>query len=106
MTYALRDISAFNRVLFNGLLIDSRAAKMSKTAGNVTDPDLIINEMGVDRFRLMIIRNITGSKFIRHQESPQVRKLLRKLQSIVNFMGDVRGIKLRIISGICDYVSA
>ncbi|MBD3352593.1 MAG: valine--tRNA ligase [Candidatus Lokiarchaeota archaeon] len=41
----------FEHVWISGLGMDQHGKKMSKTKGNVIDPDLVINKYGVDTFR-------------------------------------------------------
>jgi len=51
---AVNGIRPFNTVLTHGFVMDEQGRKMSKSLGNVVDPDEIIKEYGADILRLWV----------------------------------------------------
>ena len=51
---AVNNIRPFNTVLTHGFVMDEQGRKMSKSLGNVVDPDEIIKEYGADILRLWV----------------------------------------------------
>jgi isoleucyl-tRNA synthetase len=51
---AVNDIRPYNNVLTHGFVMDEQGRKMSKSLGNVVDPDEIMQEYGADVLRLWV----------------------------------------------------
>ena len=51
---ATKDIAPYRNVLTHGFVVDDKGQKMSKSKGNVVDPEKIINENGADILRLWV----------------------------------------------------
>lgn len=79
------DCLPFKKVFFHGLITDSIGRKMSKSLENVINPDECISSLGLDIFRLRILRLATFSKYIKFGlEQDQEHKLINKLYNLRN----------------------
>ena len=82
------DSVSFRNCVVNGLLLDAKGEKMSKTRGNALDPFAVIEEHGVDRVRWYMMSNsppwedlkfsLTGVKEVE-------RKLFSTLTNVYSF---------------------
>lgn len=81
----VEDHLPFERVFFHGLIVDSLGRKMSKSLENVINPDECISSLGLDVFRLRVLRLVTSSKYIKFSlEQDQEHKLINKLYNLRN----------------------
>jgi len=87
-SWLLRGGPAFEHAWIHGMGVDKHGRKMSKSLGNVIDPDAIIGKHGSDAFRLWITGECTiGDDFrINEQKIQGAAKFLQKLVSVVNFV--------------------
>ena len=51
---ATNNIAPYKEVLTHGFVVDNKGQKMSKSKGNVIEPEKVINENGADIFRLWV----------------------------------------------------
>lgn len=86
ITSLLSNKIAFKKVFFHGLIVDKYGKKMSKTLGNVVDPDTLISSEGKDAFRLMIMYNTTYGKFIYHNKPSHIEKIKLRIDSIIDLI--------------------
>jgi isoleucyl-tRNA synthetase len=79
----------FRQVLTHGFLIDVDGRKMSKSLGNVIDPDEVVKKVGSDAFRLWIAGESTvGDDFrINEEKIAGAGKFLQKLANVAAFVG-------------------
>jgi valyl-tRNA synthetase len=80
---------AFEHAWITGLGMDKQGRKMSKSLGNVIDPDLIIQKVGSDAFRLWIAgESMVGDDFrINEEKIAGAGKFLQKLANVAAFVG-------------------
>ncbi len=78
----------FEHVVIHGMGMDARGRKMSKSVGNVIEPDVVLDKYGSDAFRLWIAGECTiGDDFrIDEQKIQGTGKFLQKLANVVNFV--------------------
>lgn len=79
---------AFEHCWITGLGMDKQGRKMSKSLGNVIDPDLIVQKVGSDAFRLWIAGESTvGDDFRINEEKIQgAGKFMQKLANVCAFV--------------------
>ncbi len=87
-THLLRDEKAFEHAWITGLGMDKQGRKMSKSLGNVVDPDEVIAKVGSDAFRLWIAGESTvGDDFrINEEKIAGAGKFLQKLANVAAFV--------------------
>jgi valyl-tRNA synthetase len=87
-TLLLRGEKAFEHCWITGLGMDKSGRKMSKSLGNVIDPDDIIRKVGSDAFRLWIAGESTvGDDFrINEEKIAAAGKFLQKLANVAGFV--------------------
>lgn len=60
-------------LVVHGFVVGEKGEKMSKSVGNVVDPDVVINggkvSVGVGRFRPAVIRHIPQTSTSKHKKS-------------------------------------
>ncbi|MEK6985299.1 MAG: class I tRNA ligase family protein [Candidatus Thermoplasmatota archaeon] len=80
---------AFQHAWITGLGMDKQGRKMSKSLGNVIDPDEVIKKVGSDAFRLWIAGESTvGDDFrINEEKIAGMGKFLQKLANVCGFVG-------------------
>ncbi|MFO1533361.1 MAG: class I tRNA ligase family protein [Thermoplasmatota archaeon] len=80
---------AFEHCWVTGLGMDKQGRKMSKSLGNVIDPDLIVQKVGSDAFRLWIAGESTvGDDFrINEEKIAGAGKFMQKLANVASFVG-------------------
>lgn len=78
----------FKEVYFNGLVLDERGQKMSKSKGNVLNPMDVITEYGSDAFRLGIVMNRTAGQNQAFSPATVIagRNFCNKLWNIARFI--------------------
>ncbi|MEA3190696.1 MAG: valyl-tRNA synthetase [Thermoplasmata archaeon] len=88
-TWLLRGEKAFEHAWITGLGMDKQGRKMSKSLGNVIDPDLIVQKVGSDAFRLWIAGESTvGDDFrINEEKIAGAGKFMQKLANVAAFVG-------------------
>ncbi|HUR61562.1 MAG TPA: class I tRNA ligase family protein, partial [Candidatus Thermoplasmatota archaeon] len=88
-TWLLAGRKPFQHAWITGLGMDKQGRKMSKSLGNVIDPDLIIGKVGSDAFRLWIAGESTvGDDFrINEEKIAGAGKFLQKLANVAAFVG-------------------
>ena len=87
LTYTITNKIAFRKVLFHSLITDQKMKKMSKSLGNVIDPDQLIQTHGLTTLRLVVLESLSNLKYTYFKlDSSKVRKLVKKLYSLVNFL--------------------
>ncbi len=87
-SFLLKGKSGFENAWIHGMGMDKHGRKMSKSVGNVIDPDTIIDKHGADAFRLWIAGECTiGDDFrIDEQKIQGTGKFLQKLANVTNFV--------------------
>ncbi len=87
-SHLLHDRPGFDTAWIHGMGMDKHGRKMSKSVGNVIDPDEILEKFGSDAFRLWIAGECTiGDDFrIDEQKIQGTGKFLQKLVNVVNFV--------------------
>ena len=87
-TWLLRGEKPFEHAWITGLGMDKQGRKMSKSLGNVIDPDLIIQKVGSDAFRLWIAGESTvGDDFrINEEKIAGAGKFMQKLANVAAFV--------------------
>ncbi len=88
-SWLLEGRKAFEHAWITGLGMDKQGRKMSKSLGNVIDPDEVINKLGADAFRLWITGECgVGDDFRINEEKIQgAGKFLQKLANVAAFVG-------------------
>ncbi len=88
-TQLLRGTKAFQHAWITGLGMDKQGRKMSKSLGNVIDPDEVVKKVGSDAFRLWIAAESTvGDDFrINEEKIAGMGKFLQKLANVAGFVG-------------------
>ncbi len=87
-SHLLRGKPAFQTAWIHGMGMDKHGRKMSKSLGNVINPDEILDQFGSDAFRLWISGECTiGDDFrINTQKIQGASKFLQKLANVANFV--------------------
>ncbi|HEV8360137.1 MAG TPA: valine--tRNA ligase [Candidatus Thermoplasmatota archaeon] len=87
-SYQLLGEPGFRHVWITGLGMDEQGRKMSKSLGNVIDPDEILREHGADAFRFWAASESTiGDDFrISRDRIAGARKFLTKLHNVARFI--------------------
>jgi valyl-tRNA synthetase len=80
---------AFEHCWITGLGMDKQGRKMSKSLGNVIDPDVVVQKVGSDAFRLWIAGESTvGDDFrINEEKIAGAGKFMQKLANVAAFVG-------------------
>ncbi|MFO1534328.1 MAG: class I tRNA ligase family protein, partial [Thermoplasmatota archaeon] len=88
-TWLLEGRKPFGHAWITGLGMDKQGRKMSKSLGNVIDPDLIVGKVGSDAFRLWIAGESTvGDDFrINEEKIAGAGKFMQKLANVAAFVG-------------------
>lgn len=79
---------AFKNCVVNGLVLDEKGEKMSKTKGNTVDPFAVIQRYGADSVRWYLMSNSApweDLKFTERGIREAQRKLFRTLANVYNF---------------------
>ncbi len=76
----------FKDVLISGWVLDSKGKKMSKSKGNVVEPQKVFDEFGVDAFRYWAAGASPGTDHNFNQEEVRVgKKTVTKLWNVMKF---------------------
>src|SRR5262245_25202019 len=88
MGLRFRKAIPFEQVYFNGLVRDAKGQKMSKTKGNVIDPDDLITEYGADpiRFTLAILASPGSDIPVARERIDGYRAFANKLWNATRFV--------------------
>ena len=86
---AIMDKPAYRNVLVNGLILDKHGEKMSKSKGNVTDPNGLLERHGADALRWYLIANSEPWENIKFQEQALVEIRNRIFGTVENMYGFV-----------------
>lgn len=83
----------FKDVYFNGLVLDEKGQKMSKSKGNVINPMEVLSEYGSDALRLGIVasRSAAQNQALSLSKIVAGRNFCNKLWNISRFIGDKLG---------------
>ena len=82
------DDVAFKNCVVNGLILDEKGEKMSKTKGNAADPFEVIKQYGADRVRWYMMSNSPPWEDIKFSERGIIevqRKFFSTLENVYNF---------------------
>ncbi len=87
-SYLYNGEKPFDNAWIHGMGMDKNGRKMSKSVGNVIDPDTILDKYGSDAFRLWIAGECTiGDDFrIDEQKIQGTGKFLQKLANVAKFV--------------------
>ena len=84
---ALYDKPPYKAVLTHGFVVDSEGKKMSKSVGNVTNPQVIVNSYGADILRLWAISSDWSTDIrIGDETLKRCIEAYRKLRNTARFM--------------------
>ncbi len=84
---ALHDRAPYKTVLTHGFVVDETGRKMSKSVGNVVEPDEVIKQYGADVLRLWVASvNYTDDVPIGKNMLAQLAEVYRKLRNTVRYM--------------------
>jgi len=88
--YLLFQKKPFEHVWITGLGMDKEGKKMSKSKGNVIDPDYIISKYGVDAFRFWAatVSHIGDDFRIDEEKIANTGKILNKIFNIAKFISN------------------
>lgn len=84
----LFDSVAYKNVVANGLVLDKKGNKMSKTSGNTVDPFMVVNEYGADAVRWYLLSNSSpwdNTKFDLEGVKETQRKFFGTLYNVYGF---------------------
>lgn len=90
---AVKGIAPYKAVLTHGFVLDQKGQKMSKSVGNVVDPDEIVNKHGSDVLRLWVASsNYKMDVNIGPEVIKQVVENKRKIRNTLRFiLGNLNG---------------
>ena len=84
---AVNGQAPYKAVLSQGFVLDGEGYKMSKSVGNVIDPNDVANDMGADIIRLWSISVDTEADVrVSHDILNQVAEVYRKIRNTVRFL--------------------
>jgi isoleucyl-tRNA synthetase len=84
MTFGRRP---FESVLFHGFLLDAHGIKMSKSKGNVVEPNEVIEKYGRDTLRFYFVsKEVWNDYFFRWGDVHEVARKLRIIRNVFNFV--------------------
>jgi isoleucyl-tRNA synthetase len=89
----------FENIVVHGMVLDVGKRKMSKSAGNITSPQEIINKYGRDYLRYYLSKISKGEDFaFDESEFSEIGKVLRILVNVNNFVSqlDRKKAKLKV----------
>ncbi|OGI01101.1 MAG: isoleucine--tRNA ligase [Candidatus Melainabacteria bacterium GWF2_37_15] len=84
---ATKDRAPYKAVLTHGFVLDAQGRKMSKSMGNVTEPQKIVNQYGADVLRLWVASvDYTNDVKIGDNIVQQLVEVYRKVRNSVRFI--------------------
>jgi valyl-tRNA synthetase len=91
------DVIPWKQIYINGIVSDSEGRKMSKSKGNIVDPEFFLGEYGADAVRYWASTVIPGDDaYVREQDFVRGRKIVIKLfnaAKLVNMLTGSRVVK-------------
>lgn len=86
----ISDKNAFKNVIVTGLVLGNDGSKMSKSKGNYTSPDIIIDKYGADALRLYLLSTplVKGESYTFNEQelSTHQKHVLVKLYNMTTFL--------------------
>lgn len=98
----LFDREAYRNVISNGLVLDEKGEKMSKSKGNTVDPFKVIHEHGADAVRWYMVSNSSPWENLKFSEAGVVetqRKVFNTILNIYSFFATYANIDEFTYSG-------
>ena len=90
LSTALYNKPAFKNVIVNGMILANDGKKMSKSLGNYTDPEILLDKFGADALRLYLVNSglMRGEeqRFSDDGVEAMVRRVLIPWQSALSFL--------------------
>ena len=84
---AINGVPPYKSVLSQGMVLDGDGKKMSKSIGNVIDPNKVIKQMGADLIRLWVSRVDTQADVrVSMEILKQVSEVYRKIRNTIRFL--------------------
>lgn len=84
---AINGVSPYKAVLSQGMVLDGNGKKMSKSIGNVIDPNKVIKQMGADLIRLWVSSVDTQADVrVSMDILKQVSEIYRKIRNTIRFL--------------------
>lgn len=84
---ATQSVAPYKSVLTHGFIVDESGHKMSKSLGNVIDPEDILNKYGVDVLRMWVANNdYTEDLRIGANILLQNQDLVRKFRNVIKYL--------------------
>jgi len=87
LSISTQDIPPYKKVLTHGFVVDEAGKKMSKSIGNVIDPQEIVGELGADILRLWVASSDFRSDIkVSKNILSQIVESYRKIRNTIRFM--------------------
>jgi isoleucyl-tRNA synthetase len=84
---ALNQSAPYRSVLTHGFTVDEQGRKMSKSVGNVIEPDTIVNQLGADVLRLWVAStDYRGEMTISEQILQRTAEAYRRIRNTMRFL--------------------
>lgn len=84
---AINGVPPYKAVLSQGMVLDGKGKKMSKSVGNVIDPNKVIKQMGADLIRLWVSSVDTQADVrVSMEILKQVSEVYRKIRNTLRFL--------------------
>lgn len=84
---AVNGVAPYKSVLSQGFVLDGDGRKMSKSVGNVIDPNKVMNQLGADIVRLWVLSTDSQSDVrVSMEIIQQVSEVYRKIRNTLRFM--------------------
>ncbi|GEK91538.1 isoleucine--tRNA ligase [Alkalibacterium kapii] len=84
---AINGVPPYKSVLSQGMVLDGKGKKMSKSIGNVIDPNKVIKQMGADLIRLWVSSVDTQADVrVSMEILQQVSEVYRKIRNTIRFL--------------------
>lgn len=86
-SYFFNGRAPFKKIISHGFVVDGKGLKMSKSVGNVVDPELILKKYGSDVLKLWVANSdFTDSIRISDEILNQVAKQYKKIRNTIRFL--------------------
>jgi len=84
---AVNGVAPYKSVLSQGFVLDGDGRKMSKSVGNVIDPNKVMNQLGADIVRLWVLSTDSQNDVrVSMEIIQQVSEVYRKIRNTLRFM--------------------